>query len=139
MTDVAAYKADLERYSAELASLKKKREELDVERSQLGKRIEQLKQVVSDLAALCGQGDIGTLGFTAAVRKVLERSGEYMTPADVRAALSDGGYDLTKYNDPICSITTILKRLSEKEEAEAQASGGRFLYRWKAGDSTTDK
>lgn len=94
---------------------------------------------------------VSKLGLTDAVRSVLRASGDWMTAKDVRDQVVKLGVDLSKYQNPLASINTILNRLDKEVDmglretpAERQANirakpnkggeiktKGKFIYRWK--------
>ncbi|HEX8889364.1 MAG TPA: hypothetical protein VF779_09305 [Pyrinomonadaceae bacterium] len=120
----------------------------------IDKRVTQLQQTVSSLAALCGEkvesdepnyiqneilrvyGDIletltGKPGLTDAVRAALKAFDRPMLPVEVRDALISLGYDLSIYSNVMASIHTILKRLVESKEIEEVDKDGRKAYQTK--------
>ena len=70
-------------------------------------------------------------GFTDAIRSVLQRNTSAMTPVQVKDALSESGFDLTGYSNPLASVYTILKRLAQTEDVEATTKDGKSAYLWK--------
>jgi hypothetical protein len=75
----------------------------------------------------------GPPGFTDSVRNVLRNiPSEAVTARKVRDLLRGAGFDLSSYTNPLASIHTILKRLTEREEVVAGESNGEVHYRWNA-------
>jgi len=73
------------------------------------------------------------LGFTDAVREVLKlNSRQWFTPTGVRDLLGGSGFDLNSYSNPLASIHTILKRLTEHQEVDKDVTAGEARYRWRA-------
>lgn len=69
-------------------------------------------------------------GFTHAVREFMRRNAERsFTAIAVREGLKTVSFDVTEYDNPLASIHTILKRLSERGELNRNASDG--TYRWR--------
>lgn len=78
------------------------------------------------------QAIAGPPGFTDAVRNVLRGNPSYSATATaVRQMLINNGFDLSSYSNPLASIHTILKRLTERGEAECIINNGEVYYRWK--------
>ena len=120
------------------------------QRAEIMKRIGTVKQTISGLANLFGEGVLSDEllelvdrkgngrqpGFTKACRMILMEAGKAMTSRDI--------YDyfqrkmpalLARHKDPMASVTTVLNRLVEYGEAEAVMVGGRRAWRW-AADAT---
>ena len=69
-------------------------------------------------------------GLTALIRKVLRRS-EWLSPINIRDALSDEGVDLYKYSNLLAEIHVILRRLEKSALVEVDKRvPRRSLYRW---------
>ena len=120
------------------------------QRAEIMKRIGTVKQTISGLANLFGEGVLSDEllelvdrkgngrqpGFTKACRMILMESGKAMTSRDIcdyfqrqMPAL------LARHKDPMASVTTVLNRLVEYGEAEAVMVGGRRAWCW-AADAT---
>ena len=117
------------------------------QRSEIMKRIGTVKQTISGLANLFGDGvltdELMELvdrkssgrqpGFTKACRMILMQSGRAMNAREIcdyfhqkMPAL------LARHKDPMASVTTVLNRLVEYGEAQAVLSNGRRAWRWVA-------
>lgn len=84
----------------------------------------QLRQTIAALERTCGIQPTNTLGITDAVVDVLRLSPDRpLEPPEVKRALQEIGYDLSKYRNPLAVIHTTLKRLIESEEAEFVRGG----------------
>jgi hypothetical protein len=59
--------------------------------------------------------DVSKIGLTEAVRIVLRANGGWMTPQQIRDQIRKLGIDLSRYQNPLASIHTILDRLIDKE------------------------
>ncbi len=135
--DVAKTWQDFFRERNELLSLQTN---LEVELNEVRNKISHLSGVLMHLAPLAGldyanQKDISALGITDAIRSILKRSSERLSPQEIRQQLTDGGYDLSGLSAPMASIYKILTRLiddSEKPaEVQREKEDGRVYYRWK--------
>ena len=70
-------------------------------------------------------------GLTALIRKVLKRS-DWVSPTDIRDALSDEGVDPDVYSNLLAEVHVILRRLGESAAVEVDRSvPRRSLYRWR--------
>jgi hypothetical protein len=88
---------------------------------------------------------VSNIGLTDAVRSVLRASGDWMTPKEVRDRVLKLGLDLSKYQNPLASIHTILGRLDKEVEVSAIESASqraarhrgkmagkpKLIFRWK--------
>ena len=84
-------------------------------------RLEELQHLVADPP-----------GFTASVRKVLKsHRAQAATAIAVREMLAKALFDLSVYTNPLASIHTILKRLTEHGEVTATTHDGQVYYQWK--------
>jgi hypothetical protein len=69
-------------------------------------------------------------GLTALIRKVLKRS-DWLSPTDIRDALSEEGVDVKVYSNILAEVHVILRRLEESAAVEVDRSmPRRSLYRW---------
>jgi len=117
------------------------------QRSEIMKRIGTVKQTISGLANLFGDGvltdELMELvdrkssgrqpGFTKACRMILMQSGHAMNARDI----CDYFHQkipalLARHKDPMASVTTVLNRLVDYGEAQAVLSNGRRAWRWVA-------
>jgi hypothetical protein len=121
----------------ERSALLNHRTNLETELIELRNKIAHLDEVLNHLAPLAGlmyanEEEISSLGITDAIRSILKRSGERLSPQDIRRLLSEKGYDLTGLSAPMASIYKILSRLvDDSQEVEREKEGGRVYYRWK--------
>lgn len=117
------------------------------QRAEVMKRIGTVKQTISGLANLFGDGVLNEElmelvdrkssgrqpGFTKACRMILMESGRAMTARDIcdyfQAKIPTL---LARHKDPMASITTVLNRLVDYGEAEAVMAKGRRAWRWAA-------
>lgn len=127
------------------------------QRAEIMKRIGTVKQTISGLANLFGDGVLNEElmelvdrksngrqpGFTKACRMILMEAGRAMNSRDICDYFQEKLPDLlARHKDPMASVTTVLNRLVEYGEAEAVVSNGRRAWRWVADvppSSSTDK
>lgn len=120
------------------------------QRAEIMKRIGTVKQTISGLANMFGDGVLNEElmelvdrknsgrqpGFTKACRMILMESGRAMTARDIcdyfQAKMPTL---LARHKDPMASITTVLNRLVDYGEAEAVMLKGRRAWRWAADQS----
>lgn len=128
-------------YSKERSELLNLRTTLELDLIELRTKISHLNEILLHLAPLAGldyanEEDISTLGLTDAIRSILKRSGERLSPQDVRQQLSNRGYDLNGLSAPMASVYKILSRLADDSEkpaeVEREREEGKVYYRWKA-------
>jgi hypothetical protein len=130
------YAAQLMAFSADLTKLDAKLVDLDIQRDEVRKQRDQIKKVVHDLSVLCGiatETDLSLLGFTDACRAVLRKNWQKeFSATELRDALSQNGYDLTAYSNPLSSIYTILRRLEESTPSQVRKvqNGLKVTFQW---------
>lgn len=122
------------------------------QRSEIMKRIGTVKQTISGLANLFGDGVLNEElmelvdrktsgrqpGFTKACRMILMESGRSMSSRDICDYFQDKMPALlARHKDPTASVTTVLNRLVEYGEAEAVMLNGRRAWRWVADSPAT--
>ena len=116
-------------------------ESLEVQREGIDRRIGQLKKIImaaepmlpeaqSSGSWLLAEIELG--GITNGCRRVLEASGEWMSPLAVRHTLESNGLDLRTQKNAMASVHAVLKRLKEKGEVITRTGddGGTY-YRWR--------
>ena len=105
-------------------------EQLLQQRTELEWRLDQLHDTISSLTRLCGYEPTVPWGLTDAIRVVLRRNREGMTPIEVRDRLRAVGFDLSGYINDLSAIHTVLKRLHGSGELHhLPGGGGQKLYR----------
>ncbi len=108
-------------------------------RERIDSRLTQLKSMVDVLSALVqeppklDQDDspelLDSVGISEAIRQVLKDAGVGLMPNQVKAKLSDVGFDLTKYVNPSAVIHNTLKRLeTQGEVVQVRDSSGVMAY-----------
>ncbi len=117
------------------------------QRSEIMKRIGTVKQTISGLANLFGEGVLNEElmelvdrksggrqpGFTKACRMILMQTGRAMNARDICDYFEQKMPTLlARHKDPMASVTTVLNRLVEYGEAQAVHSNGRRAWRWVA-------
>ena len=117
------------------------------ERAEIMKRIGTVKQTISGLANLFGEGVLNDElmelvdrkssgrqpGFTKACRMILMEAGRAMNARDICDYFQQKmPAILARHKDPMASVTTVLNRLVEYGEAQAVMANGRRAWRWVA-------
>lgn len=119
----------------EKLKLADERTNLETELSEINTKISHLDEIMRHLCPLAGITDgenIGGLGITDAIRSILKSSGQRMSASDVRRTLSEKGFDLSGYTQPMASIYKILSRLLHSDEVEwTKEEDGKVFYQWK--------
>jgi hypothetical protein len=116
------------------------------QRADVMRRIGTIKQTISGLANLFGDGVLGEEllelvdrkshgrqpGFTKACRMILMEAGRALSARDVCDELRKKMPPvLDRHKDPVASVTTVLNRLVDYGEAQAVLlSNGRRAWRW---------
>jgi hypothetical protein len=122
-------KADLEKLQADRAELERQLEGLE-------SQIAVLERTVNFLAPLVGEQPQPAIppegvGMTDSVREILRKSPEPMTASEIRDSLERLGFDMKSYSNPLATIHTVLRRLTEADEVETthemMSSGKRYV------------
>ncbi len=117
-------------YRSALDAAIKEYEALGEQRHALDDRMAQLGQTIGTLTRLLGLTPTVPLGLTDACRMVL-RSGQPMTPVEVRDRLLAIGIDVSKYANDLAAVHTILKRLNASGELRIITHRpGKHHYAW---------
>jgi hypothetical protein len=106
-----------EAYRAALDAAVREYEKAFADRAALDVRIAELQQSIGALTRLCGFKPTVVFGLTESCRLVLRGAGTPMTAVQVRERLQAIGFDLSKYENALGAIHTVLKRLAEAGEA----------------------
>lgn len=94
-------------------------EALKIEERRITTRKAQLQDTLKALFPLMQKTevDLKSLGLSDAIRVIFAAApGTLMTPPEVRNRLSDLGYDLSQFENPLASIHTALRRMGETGE-----------------------
>jgi hypothetical protein len=122
-------KADLEKLQGERAELERQFEGVETQ-------IAVLQRTVNFLAPLVGEEPTPAVpsegaGMTDSVREILRKSPEPLTASEIRDALERMGFDMKSYSNPLATIHTVLRRLTEADEVETthgmMSSGKRYV------------
>jgi hypothetical protein len=123
------------------------------QRAEVMKRIGTVKQTITGLANLFGDGVLNEEllelvdrksngrqpGFTKACRMMLMESGRAMSARDICAYFEKKmPAMMARHKDPMASVTTVLNRLVDYGEAQAVIANGRRAWRWVA-DATASE
>ena len=131
------YRTWYESARAELERLRAEKAETERSLADTERQIAALLQTMAALAPLVGEAppeppaELPTAGMTVAVRTILSQSAEPLTAAGIRGRLADMGFDVDAYSNPLATIHTVLRRLSEAgevrvQEADAAGAGKKF-------------
>lgn len=96
----------------ELEMLKQQEREIAVRKAQIQQTINALYPLVFPF----DDEDVRALSLPNAIRLVLRSCGRPINMHDIHSRLTDWGYDLTKFDDPMTNIRTAMNRLVESEE-----------------------
>lgn len=134
--DTVDYKKILKVASKEYEQLLKKREVLDLE-------IAKKDQFIRATTNMLPEKDrknyemfllprfVHEMGLTSSIRKVLQDKREWLTATAVRDALTQAGFDFSKYKtNPLASVHAILRRLKERD-VESTYIDGVMAWKWK--------
>jgi hypothetical protein len=105
-----------EEYVKAFEAANREMESLMQQRTELDQRILHLRQTLVSLSHLCGFTPTVSWGMTDGVRFILRRAQQPMTAIDVREALANWGFDMSKYANDLSAIHTVLKRLNKAGE-----------------------
>ena len=128
-----------ENLGSQIARLNDHRADLEAQLSDVNKKIEHLQMTIRHLSPLAlGEhlsefDDIKELGFTGAVRSVLDRDVQ-LSAADIKTRMQERGFDFSQYSAPDASIRTILGRLVDANKAELIKEGNKRFYKFKFTD-----
>ena len=117
-------------YTQALDAACREYETLLQQRVDLERRLDHLHDTISSLTRLCGYEPTVSWGLTDAIRIVLRRSREGITPIEVRDRLRAVGFDVSGYANDLSAIHTVLKRLHRSGELHSRPRGdGQKVYR----------
>jgi hypothetical protein len=95
---------------------------LQNERTELEKQITALTKTISAIAPLVGAGapEAAPVGLTDAIRSILARAEGPLSASEIRDRLVEMGLDMAAYSNPLATIHTVLRRLTDSDEADVQ-------------------
>lgn len=124
----ASARAELERLQAEQSELERALEEHE-------KQIVELVRTVNFLAPMVGEQPLAEAatppgGMTDCIRDLLKDATEPLTAAEIREKLEVLGFDMKSYSNPLATIHTVLRRLTESEEVVTmhEATAGKRAF-----------
>ena len=113
---------------AELLKLQEEKAELGRALEDRERQIAALIQTLNAIAPLVGEESIEAemppSGMTDSIRGILSDSGDPLSAAEIRDRLATMGFDMKSYFNPLATIHTVLRRLTESGEAETQETDG---------------
>ena len=133
----AEAKAELQRLQEERANFKRSLDECD-------KQIGALIQTINAIAPLVGDTPMDApateepetpLGMTDCIRSILAETEDPLSAAEIRDRLEAMGLDMKSYSNPLATVHTVLRRLTESGEVETQDVEGmkKFMAALKKG------
>jgi hypothetical protein len=123
------YMAWFQNAKAELAKIKRETLALQAQIEEHDKQAAALTQTMKALAPLVGEqpppdvqiatdSDTPSGGMTDCVRAILKKAVEPVTASEIRESLEAIGFDMNSYSNPLATIHTVLRRLTESGEVE---------------------
>jgi hypothetical protein len=121
------YKSSFESARTELARVQERKLALGQELEQCDKQIVALIQAMRAIAPLVGENlpdlpstdsEMVAGGMTDCVRAILKKAAEPLTASEIRESLESVGFDMNSYSNPLATIHTVLRRLTESGEVE---------------------
>lgn len=115
-------------YGRALADAKAEAAKLTFQKLGIERRLAQLKATIFTLSGLIEDPpeaeeaaplEVVDLGISEAIRKILKDAGFSMTPAQVKARLSDAAFEIGRYVNASAVIHNTLKRLESQGEVVA--------------------
>lgn len=111
---------------AERARILNEKLQLQREIENRNQQIAALSQTMKAIAPLAGEeppepvddSDTPPGGMTDSIRAILTKSCEPLTAAEIRECLEAMGFDMKSYSNPLATIHTVLRRLSDSSEVE---------------------
>jgi hypothetical protein len=126
------YRKALDEARAEMAETLRMREKIEERLTHLKSTIDVLSALLQEPPKL-DQDDspemLDSVGISEAIRQVLKDADVGLMPNQVKAKLSDAGFDLSKYANPSAVIHNTLKRLeTQGEVVQVRDSSGVTAY-----------
>jgi hypothetical protein len=129
------YRKALEDARAEMAEMLRMRERIDARLTQLKSTVDVLSALLQEPSRLSQDETpemLDSVGISEAIRQVLKEASVGLMPNQVKAKLSDAGFDLSKYANPSAVIHNTLKRLeTQGEVVQVRDASGVVAYTFK--------
>src|ERR1035437_5514839 len=126
------YKSWFENAKAELQRVREEKAELERALALRDQQIAALLQTMIAIAPLAGEEppeapaaaetETPPVGMTDAIRTILSKAREPLTAGEIRDRLEDTGFDMKSYSNPLATIHTVLRRLTESEKVDVHES-----------------
>src|ERR1051325_1586626 len=124
------YKALFQSAKLELDEVEAKKAELEASIVQFDRQIAALNQTLVAIAPLAGETpptgmskDRVQEGLTASVRSILAEADGPLTASEIRDLLEQRGFDMKSYSNPLATLHTVLRRLTDAGEIQSKHSG----------------
>jgi hypothetical protein len=114
---------------AELLTLREEKAELERTIANRDAQMAALIQTMNAIAPLVGEKPVNDpsivetenppAGMTGCIRTILSKAGEPLSASEIRDKLESIGFDMKSYSNPLATIHTILRRLTESSQVEA--------------------
>jgi hypothetical protein len=111
-------KAELARVQQEKASLSGQLEQCDQQIAALVQTMRAIAPLVGEEPPAAGEAEAPHGGMTDCVRAILKKAAEPLTASEIRESLEAIGFDMKSYSNPLATIHTVLRRLTESSEVE---------------------
>jgi hypothetical protein len=121
------YKSSFESARSELERVRERKLALAQELEQCDKQILALIQAMRAIAPLVGEKppdlpasdpETASGGMTDCIRAILKKAVEPLTASEIRESLESIGFDMNSYSNPLATVHTVLRRLTESGEVE---------------------
>lgn len=109
---------------AELEALEQRRLELLDSLEDLDRHSVALRQTMNAIAPLIGEELVpvpkdAVAGLTDSVRQILSRAKESLSASEIRERLRERGFSVDAYSNPLATVHTILRRLTDSGHVES--------------------
>ena len=118
----------------EFDNLQTQRAQLKNNLDECDKQIAALVQTINAIAPLVGEEPVAApateepdappAGITDSIRTILAEAREPLSASEIRERLETMGFDMKSYSNPLATVHTVLRRLTESGEADAKEQDG---------------
>lgn len=129
------YKKILDQAKQDLLAAQQELGECLSKQEQIEKKITGLRQTISALSRMLDEDFVeeDAMGLTDAIREIFSTRLGDLIPTEVRDALKESGYDITKYGNVMASVHSVINRLATRGEIVevGTRADGKAAYKWK--------